>query len=545
MTDSTTVPALPIDTPPLLLVRLAPIWTDQIESLEPGHERTGHGWYPEIGMDELADSMRAWWRLSTRSAQERGVHYAVAVVDGVTRMVMSIEGWLGPRDDGRVAFRGFPVTEGPLFDLLVGKTGKSVESPAGAANPIRYWPPANGNTIRNSDVDGPTASPMESSHFDLRQQESWDALSQPGPQPPPPPMSEETSTALPPPSTSLTIDTTNASGLPLSGDGSSAAPPTDVSLSLFQSVRLATALKQDLQQLSDVYKERVAALQRAQTVLRAFGSIDWQQRQECVLTTIDGCVLVEPRKGATVRTWSSSSSGRSHTGLRVGPAYFGSSSGSVSSGQSISYPSPDVLQSIDRGQLIITTDRVSFVGSMFSKTITADKVAGYEVNAGRVCFAARNSNKVWIAQFPSSEASFLAASAIVIWNQLFSQLAVKDLVKRAIVGPQIVNWLVTELVGEHPGELWELRRAAHVADRIAQAAQSLRPWVMRAVSRQFAERTNPPRIVLGQLDQCWSCGRPVWLSEEATCACGEDISASPAGHVPYLSELVNRFRLIA
>jgi hypothetical protein len=161
---------LSTETPPLLLIRLSPSWTDHVELVEPGYHRSGHGWHEGISADTLTDSMRAWWRLSRRTIEERNVRYAVAVVEGVTKQLVEIQSWVGPRADGRVAFLASPVPSGPLFDLVIGSSGRVIPTPQGAANPIRYWPPLAqaesqaGPSIPRQPHTQPWGPPMLGSH---------------------------------------------------------------------------------------------------------------------------------------------------------------------------------------------------------------------------------------------------------------------------------------------------------------------------------------------------------------------------------------------
>jgi hypothetical protein len=132
-------PELTSDVPPAVLVRLSR-WRNAPEEIEPGHFRAGNGWRPDMTSTELADSVRAWWKINVRSVERRRIKHAVAVVQGVTRGVFEIGTWLTPRADGRRAFAATPIVEGPLFDAYVGQIGKRVTAAKGSQNPITYWP---------------------------------------------------------------------------------------------------------------------------------------------------------------------------------------------------------------------------------------------------------------------------------------------------------------------------------------------------------------------------------------------------------------------
>ena len=133
--------AQPIDSemPPALLIRLGD-WEDQVMEIEPGVVRAGKGYKEGMTRHDLADSMRAWWRISPSRIRKQGILHAVAVHAGATRGVVYIGEWT-QRKDGRRAFSATPLTEGDIFEKWVGPLGKRVEFSSGNQNPISYWPP--------------------------------------------------------------------------------------------------------------------------------------------------------------------------------------------------------------------------------------------------------------------------------------------------------------------------------------------------------------------------------------------------------------------
>ena len=131
-------PAVPADAPPVVLIRVGR-WRDIDEEMEPGVWRRGAGYYPGISLEELIDSARAWWKISPATSERRGIQHAVAVYDGVTRVLMEIGSWT-QRDDDRQCFVATPVLDGPMFDAWIGPLGKRVEFKEAARNPIIYWP---------------------------------------------------------------------------------------------------------------------------------------------------------------------------------------------------------------------------------------------------------------------------------------------------------------------------------------------------------------------------------------------------------------------
>lgn len=129
-----------------MLIRLGR-WRDAPEEIEPGTWRAGNGYRPDMSSSELADSTRAWWKISPASVERRGITLAVSVHEGVTRAVMKIGEWT-QRSDGRRAFAVEAVADGPIADAWVGEFGRRVEFTAAAQNPISYWSPPNPSPLR-------------------------------------------------------------------------------------------------------------------------------------------------------------------------------------------------------------------------------------------------------------------------------------------------------------------------------------------------------------------------------------------------------------
>ncbi|MEQ8717741.1 MAG: hypothetical protein RIE08_09030 [Acidimicrobiales bacterium] len=132
-------PELSNDAPPAVMIRLR-AWQDAPEKVERGYTRKGHGWRSGMPLEELADSTRAWWKISPDTVDRKGAQHAVAVCEGITRGVFEIGKWIGPRKDGRRAFHALPVVSGPVFDSYIGDVGKRLPAARGSQNPITYWP---------------------------------------------------------------------------------------------------------------------------------------------------------------------------------------------------------------------------------------------------------------------------------------------------------------------------------------------------------------------------------------------------------------------
>lgn len=133
-------PALDATDPPVLMIRLTPKWKPLDEEIEPGYTRGGAGSYPGMSETELYDAVRGWWVGSPAAVQRRGVEHVVAVIQGVTRGIYEVEEFIGPRDDGRWAFKGKILDSGPIWESYVGPWGRRVPFAAYAQNPLIYWP---------------------------------------------------------------------------------------------------------------------------------------------------------------------------------------------------------------------------------------------------------------------------------------------------------------------------------------------------------------------------------------------------------------------
>lgn len=128
---------VPGDAPPVVLIRLGS-WKAEPQDGD-GVTRAGRGYRPGMTIDELVDSTRAWWRISQTRIQRDGIRHAVAVHDGITRGVIEIGGWTS-RHDGRRAFVGTPIMDGPVHEAWVGPFGRKVLFTVGAQSPVMYWP---------------------------------------------------------------------------------------------------------------------------------------------------------------------------------------------------------------------------------------------------------------------------------------------------------------------------------------------------------------------------------------------------------------------
>lgn len=128
------------DVPPAVLIRLRR-WVDDPEPMDDGAQRTGRGWHEGVSDVDLYNSVRGWWEISPTTVAARGVRYAVAVHEGVTRMVVEIDpaGWV-QRSDGRRLFAGKVLHSGSVHEGYIGRVGRRVPFATNSQNPITYWP---------------------------------------------------------------------------------------------------------------------------------------------------------------------------------------------------------------------------------------------------------------------------------------------------------------------------------------------------------------------------------------------------------------------
>ena len=147
--DELAAPPLTTNTP-LLLITLG-AWSDEELGVAGARTRHGNGfkreWYEPVVRDanilELEMSTTAWWKLSQRSVEARGIRHVVAVHRGVTRAVFEINPTTWESANGRTGFVGVPVLSGDLYDEVVGPHGHRVTAKSrGTQNPIAYWPRA-------------------------------------------------------------------------------------------------------------------------------------------------------------------------------------------------------------------------------------------------------------------------------------------------------------------------------------------------------------------------------------------------------------------
>jgi len=145
---------------PLLLITLNS-WVDlpEGETIAGGRLRTGAGFKQEwlvrgareAACQEIGESASAWWTVSQKNVEARGIEHFAVLYRGVTRGLYKIDHDSWQTVDGgtsksgaairKSAFWFEPIRSGLLFDEIVGPHGHRVTGRAkGAQNAIYYWP---------------------------------------------------------------------------------------------------------------------------------------------------------------------------------------------------------------------------------------------------------------------------------------------------------------------------------------------------------------------------------------------------------------------
>lgn len=498
---------LPQETPPAVLIRLSPFWTEEQENIEQTYLRAGKGWHPEISNIEFMDSLRAWWRLSPTTVRSRNIQYLVAVVGDRTIGLMKIETIIGPRLDGRFAFSGYLIQEGPIWETFVGSTGKRVVYSQGSANPIRYWPVDN-----HESQLGPTA--VDESDR---------------------PIEEVKDFSFPPPEIPVFQPTsfdTEASQVNPSKHALSSEAPDDrggvsklwpMVLDVYRNFQLVRELTKCLKQIDSLLRTNYEQLRKASVMQTALTGVNWTNKSDCLIIEFGQSSLTEPRKGAKKTTWKSSSSGSSYSGVRFKGISFGSSSGSTSSGSSISYPPPDVLQQIDSGVVRVTTDRVSFIGTMFTKTISRAQIAGWQTKENSVLFAPKTGSKVWIISTSNSDDFVILISALWIWDEFHRFISQGLEMNPAIKGPELVRNLVNAAIGDSPQIIFDLQQCLEIIRNIVVLKRELHPLLFKNLTKRnyvFKPGLASENSLNGV---CPYCGAPTKFAPTFQCICGQPL----------------------
>ncbi|MFJ2509348.1 TY-Chap domain-containing protein [Arthrobacter citreus] len=134
---------------PLLLITLKN-WHDEPLQTPGGTIRSGYGfkasWFnPEtlkMELDQLADSVRCWWKLNQDRVEKGNIQHVVAVHRGVTRALFEIvPGTWETNEHGRRGFQVKPVLEGTLYERVIGPYGhRTPQKQTGDQSTINYWP---------------------------------------------------------------------------------------------------------------------------------------------------------------------------------------------------------------------------------------------------------------------------------------------------------------------------------------------------------------------------------------------------------------------
>jgi hypothetical protein len=173
-------------------------------------------------------------------------------------------------------------------------------------------------------------------------------------------------------------------------------------------------VRQSFHYHSSVYDGMQQARREFLELVEVFDFDSLKQEFEINIHEVYGCGLIEVRKGARVTHRESTYSGSYGGGsVRIGAISVGGGrSGGSSSSTSISYPAPDELTLIDEGKFIVSSLKVSLVGSMFTKSTEFKKLVDFQTNGRQLLIAPKTGSKVWIVEFPRLADTWLAGSLL-------------------------------------------------------------------------------------------------------------------------------------
>jgi hypothetical protein len=129
---------LPLNAPPALLIRLKPWqYVPEGQEMEKGVLRFGYGYRPGMSDSELLDATRGWWRINPERAAS--FSHAIAVVHGVTKLVLRIGDQWTHREDDRWCFTAELDDDAELNKIWIGPRGRRIPFSRGDQSAIRYW----------------------------------------------------------------------------------------------------------------------------------------------------------------------------------------------------------------------------------------------------------------------------------------------------------------------------------------------------------------------------------------------------------------------
>lgn len=130
-----------------------------------------------------------------------------------------------------------------------------------------------------------------------------------------------------------------------------------------------------------------------------------------VLIKIIDTRLYESRVGASITSTSGSLQAQTKTGsvgigTNLGPvgvglgASKGETRGTINS-SSVTRSGKDEMTKIDEGDLILSTDSISFAGQQFSRSVNFEDLLNYQVSRNEILVSSKNSDKNWLVAFNS------------------------------------------------------------------------------------------------------------------------------------------------
>jgi hypothetical protein len=131
-----------------------------------------------------------------------------------------------------------------------------------------------------------------------------------------------------------------------------------------------------------------------------------------VIVKIPSVRLYESRQGASVTQTTGTLQAQTKTGTvgigtKIGPigvgvaASKGETRGTINS-NSITHVGADEMRKIDEGELILSVDSISFVGSQFSRSVGFDDLLSCQFSKNEILVSSKSSEKNWLVAVNSN-----------------------------------------------------------------------------------------------------------------------------------------------
>ena len=135
-------------------------------------------------------------------------------------------------------------------------------------------------------------------------------------------------------------------------------------------------------------------------------------KAEITLFTSDDCILSEPRKGPTVTERDTSTGIRPFIGTKVGPFLVGGAGPQKSHSTAVTTPGQDIVQPVDRGQLVVTTRSISFVGEKYTRHSDFKTIIASDGEVNQLTISDSKRSTVWTISFSEMAHMWIATALI-------------------------------------------------------------------------------------------------------------------------------------